>query len=171
MFEQKCFFELYNSNLWSKIDKQAKNKAAMPLLFVLTVSCHPLHHLGLQSHHCSSGSGQFCAKLEETMAKRGKRVDGKIAELSWVVTLSLSHTHMHTHTHTHTHKLTHTVLPSRAYFMSWANSIHMTSALTLPTLSSWGNLEVKKSGVGTRQIVVSSFSYPVCSYVCLVILC
>ena len=108
MFEQKCFFELYNSNLWSKIDKQAKNKAAMPLLFVLTVSCHPLHHLGLQSHHCSSGSGQFCAKLEETMAKRGKRVDGKIAELSWVVTLSLSHTHMHTHTHTqtHTHSLT-----------------------------------------------------------------
>lgn len=33
------------------------------------------------------------------------------------------------------------VLPSRAYFMSWAKSIHMTSALTLPTLSSWGNLE------------------------------
>lgn len=36
---------------------------------------------------------------------------------------------------------THTVLPSRAYFMSWANSAHMTSALTLPTLSSWGNLK------------------------------
>ena len=136
-------------------------------MFVLTVCCHLLHPIWLQSHHCSSGSGQFCAKLEEMMANRGKRVDGKTARLSWVVTLSHTHTHTHTnthtHTHTHTHSIqTHSVLPSRAYFMSWANSIHMTSALTLPTLSSWGNLEVKKSGVRKRQIVVSSFSYPVC---------
>lgn len=29
--------------------------------------------------------------------------------------------------------------------MSWANSVHMTSALTLPTLSSWGNLKERKS--------------------------
>lgn len=30
--------------------------------------------------------------------------------------------------------------PSIAYFISWANRFHITSALILPTLSSWGNL-------------------------------
>lgn len=30
--------------------------------------------------------------------------------------------------------------PSMAYFMSWANRFHITSALILPTFSSWGNL-------------------------------
>lgn len=31
--------------------------------------------------------------------------------------------------------------PSIAYFISWANRFHITSALILPTLSSWGNLD------------------------------
>lgn len=33
-----------------------------------------------------------------------------------------------------------TVLPSMAYFISWAKRLHITSALILPTASSWGNL-------------------------------
>ena len=35
---------------------------------------------------------------------------------------------------------THKHLPSMAYFISCANIFHMTSALILPTFSSWGNL-------------------------------
>lgn len=50
------------------------------------------------------------------------------------------------HTHTYTVQVCKDIVsPSRAYFMSWAKSIHMTSALTLPTLSSWGNLEEQRS--------------------------
>lgn len=32
-------------------------------------------------------------------------------------------------------------LPSIAYFISWANMFHITSALIFPTFSSWGNLD------------------------------
>ena len=38
--------------------------------------------------------------------------------------------------------------PSIAYFISWANRFHITSALILPTLSSWGNLNGGGTGDG-----------------------
>lgn len=82
------------------------------------------------------------------VAKRRKRVHGKqTARLSESFRFLFLF-----QTHTVRRTLHWRVLPSRAYFMSWANSIHMTSALTLPTLSSWGNLRRhKKSGIRTRQ--------------------
>lgn len=44
-----------------------------------------------------------------------------------------------------------TLLPSSAYFISWAKSCHITSALTFPTFSSWGNLNDRSHSYKTRQ--------------------
>lgn len=43
--------------------------------------------------------------------------------------------------------------PSIAYFISWANRFHITSALILPTLSSWGNLD---EGEKRRRLLCTS---------------
>lgn len=46
----------------------------------------------------------------------------------------------------------HNNLPSMAYFISCANIFHMTSALILPTFSSWGNLEEAVLRLKSRSI-------------------
>lgn len=57
-------------------------------------------------------------------------------------------------------------LPSMAYFMSWANNVHMTSADTFPTLSSCGNLKEKKKSVN-RQSTINTTSSDGQEYKCI----
>lgn len=80
--------------------------------------------------------------------------------LGGVISNKICSTHRHTLT---THMLpihinVYIFLPSSAYFMSCAKSVHMTSALTFPTFSSWGNLH--------RTQQVKHISSCVCVWYC-----